>query len=201
MKKKEKAITLITLIVSVIIMLIIAGVVFHFAIGENGLFRIVDKVAKDYEQIQKEETEDLENLYSQIRVAEDSKVTLTMEQLDEYVNKKVEEKINNVKETLVSKEEYEQVKENIGKIRSGVINFGTVNASTSKSVAVSFTKPLDSDQYSVVITHTDSGKHFAYVGYRVSNKTVNGFTIAVYNNAAQTTGNFIFNYVVVPYTE
>ena len=47
--RREKGITLIALIITIIIMLILAGVVTNLAIGENGLFKIAKQAAKDYE--------------------------------------------------------------------------------------------------------------------------------------------------------
>ena len=47
--RREKGITLIALIITIIIMLILAGVVINLAIGENGLFKIAKQAAKDYE--------------------------------------------------------------------------------------------------------------------------------------------------------
>lgn len=46
--RKEKGITLIALIITIIIMLILAGVVITLTIGENGLFKIAKQAGKDY---------------------------------------------------------------------------------------------------------------------------------------------------------
>ncbi len=45
-------------------------------------------------QAQKNELADLDKLYSSISVAGDSKITITMEELDEYINEKVEVQLN-----------------------------------------------------------------------------------------------------------
>lgn len=47
--RKERGITLIALIITIIIMLILAGVVINLTIGENGLFKIAKQAGKDYE--------------------------------------------------------------------------------------------------------------------------------------------------------
>lgn len=47
--RKEKGITLIALIITIIIMLILAGVVINLTIGENGLFKTAKQAGKDYE--------------------------------------------------------------------------------------------------------------------------------------------------------
>ncbi|MCI8362477.1 MAG: hypothetical protein HFJ41_05050 [Clostridia bacterium] len=46
--KKEKGITLIALIITIIIMLILSAVVINVTVGENGLFKIAKKAAIDY---------------------------------------------------------------------------------------------------------------------------------------------------------
>lgn len=57
-RKNESAITLIALIITIIIMLILAGVVINLTINDNGIFKIAKQTAKnyinvaDYEQIQ-----------------------------------------------------------------------------------------------------------------------------------------------------
>lgn len=54
--KKEKAITLIALIITVIIILILAGVVFHLSIGENGIFKQAGFSAQIYNKEEATET-------------------------------------------------------------------------------------------------------------------------------------------------
>ncbi len=51
---------------------------------------------KEYKQAEVNEQKDLEELYSSIQIAGDSKVTLTMEELDTYINEKMEEKLNEI---------------------------------------------------------------------------------------------------------
>lgn len=47
---KEKGITLIALIITIIVLLILVGVTINFALGENGLFKIAQEARKKYEQ-------------------------------------------------------------------------------------------------------------------------------------------------------
>lgn len=47
--RKEKGITLIALIITIIIMLILAGIVINLTIGENGLFKTAKTAAREYE--------------------------------------------------------------------------------------------------------------------------------------------------------
>lgn len=60
--RKEKGITLIALIITIIIMLILAGVVITLTIGENGLFKTAKYAAKNYTNAEAKELADLNNI-------------------------------------------------------------------------------------------------------------------------------------------
>ncbi len=60
--RREKGITLIALIITIIIMLILAGVVINLAIGENGLFKIAKQAGKNYTNAEAKELADLNNI-------------------------------------------------------------------------------------------------------------------------------------------
>lgn len=66
MKKGNKGITLISLIVTIIIMLILAGVAINFAIGENGIFKLAENAGEKYENVSKKEEIDIAKLNNQI---------------------------------------------------------------------------------------------------------------------------------------
>lgn len=95
-KHKNKGITLIALIITIILMLILAGIVLNLTIGENKLFDMVKYAERKWNNSQEQEQRDLDELYSSILIAGDSKVTLTMQELDKYIDKKVNEKISNI---------------------------------------------------------------------------------------------------------
>lgn len=90
--KKDEGITLIALILTIILILIIAGVVLTLALGENGLINLSKEAAKEYKQAELNEQNDIDKLYSSIKIAENSQITLTMEELDKYIEKKMNEK-------------------------------------------------------------------------------------------------------------
>lgn len=62
--KNEKGITLIALIITIILMLILAGVVISFTIGEDGLISISKFAAKKWNNSVDEEQEELNKLYA-----------------------------------------------------------------------------------------------------------------------------------------
>ena len=92
---KTSGITLIALIITIILLLILAGVTLHFTLGENGILRNAEIAGNKYKEEEQKEKNALDEMYSKILVAGDSKVTLTMEQLDEYIKRKIDENNSN----------------------------------------------------------------------------------------------------------
>ncbi len=88
----QLGITLIALIITIILMLILAGVVLSLTIGENGLFGTAKYAVKKWNNSVEQEQKDLDELYSSIKVAGDSQITLTMEKLNEYIDNRIAEK-------------------------------------------------------------------------------------------------------------
>ena len=64
--KTEKGITLLALAVTIIIMLILAGVTLNAALGDHGLIKEAQATVNDYEDAQEEESESLEKIRNQI---------------------------------------------------------------------------------------------------------------------------------------
>ena len=67
----------------------------HFTLGENGILRNAEIAGNKYKEEEQKEKNALDEMYSKILVAGDSKVTLTMEQLDEYIKRKIDENNSN----------------------------------------------------------------------------------------------------------
>ena len=101
-----KGITLVALIITVIILLILAGVVLNLTLGERGIFNIAKKAGENYVNAQDKELADLEKLYSEIKVAtgEGSQITISMEDLNKIieskVNKGIQEKVTPLQEKV-----------------------------------------------------------------------------------------------------
>ena len=70
MKKKEKTnsegITLIALVITIIVLLILAGVTINLTLGENGIFRTAEQAGKNYTQAQEQELAGLANFENTI---------------------------------------------------------------------------------------------------------------------------------------
>jgi len=66
MSKREKGITLVSLVVTIIILIILAGVSIHLTLGENGMITMAKKAKENIELSQIEEQEKLNELYAQM---------------------------------------------------------------------------------------------------------------------------------------
>ena len=86
--KKNKGITLIALVITIILLLILAGIVLNLTLGQNGIINLAKNAKNEYENAEKNEIKDLDKLYSSIKIANGSTITLTQEELDEYIKTK-----------------------------------------------------------------------------------------------------------------
>ena len=64
--KKEKGITLIALVVTIIVLIILAGVSINMLVGDNGIITQAQKAKENMETAQIEEQKNLNELYWQI---------------------------------------------------------------------------------------------------------------------------------------
>ena len=64
---RNKGITLVALVVSIIIMLILAGVTLNIALGENGLFKMTQQVAEKYKTAQSEEESTMQEMSDELQ--------------------------------------------------------------------------------------------------------------------------------------
>lgn len=109
MKKlfNRKGITLISLVITIIILIIISTIVISIGIRENGILNKSKYAKEEYLNIQENEKEQINSLYSQMLIStnEHSKITMNIEELNKIIDEKVNEKING----LISKQlKYEE---------------------------------------------------------------------------------------------
>ena len=97
----KQGITLIALVVTIIILLILTGITINLTMGQTGILARAKEAGKNYTQATKQEEKDLEKLYSSIKVVGDSQVTLTMEELDAYIQEKMQNMSKPRKSTLL----------------------------------------------------------------------------------------------------
>lgn len=87
----KRGITLISLMITIVVLLILAGVTLSLTLGEKGIFDIAKKAGENYTNAQEKEIADLENLYSQIKIAtgDDAKITISMEDLKKIIKDEI----------------------------------------------------------------------------------------------------------------
>lgn len=97
LKQDIKGITMVALVVTIIVLLILAGIAVRLIIGDNGLLKRAQNATEKYKEAQINEEQTIEDMYSSIKIADGGSVTLSLEQLNKYIDDKVEEKISNKK--------------------------------------------------------------------------------------------------------
>jgi len=88
MKRKNTGITLVALIITVVVMLLIAGVTMALALGENGLIKTAMKASEEYEKAAKEELElmnRLADLNALIETSGEVNKVKTLSEANEYL--------------------------------------------------------------------------------------------------------------------
>lgn len=100
-KKKANGITLIALIITVIVMLILAGVAINLTVGDNGIFKKSDEGAKIYKNMVDNENESLTNVEKEMEnlMSQYHKENLTAEMVS-FTPEDVNWNVENVKQAL-----------------------------------------------------------------------------------------------------
>ncbi len=63
---KEKGITLVALVITIIILLILSGVTLNTALNENGLFKMAKKVTNEYQNSERQERDAIEEITKEL---------------------------------------------------------------------------------------------------------------------------------------
>ena len=92
----KKGITLIALVITIIILIILAGITINLTIGEKGIFNKAKYAKEEYLNSQEKEKEEVNDLYSQMMIAtnDSSKITISIEELNNLIDRRIEEKQN-----------------------------------------------------------------------------------------------------------
>lgn len=111
---KQKGITLIALIITIIILLILSGVVLNFALGNNGIFKLARNTSKNWQNSVEIETSQLNNLDSQVQhIIISSRGSITINK-EEYESLKLrvenlEKSLNTANETITELQKWKYV--------------------------------------------------------------------------------------------
>lgn len=178
---RNKGITLISLIITIILLIILAGIGINLSLGENGLFNKTKYAKEKYLNEQEEEEEKLNDLYSQILVAtgDDAKITISAKELKEIIQEEIK---NSVQQPT-------RVKNDIF-IKNIIRN--NLNYSTVTSMSNAFIKSEDGNNkikeylsYSQQDGYTvlRSGWYFINLGIEISatNTAVDGYISFILN--------------------
>ena len=117
--KKEKGITLVTLVVTIIVLIILAGVSLNATLGENGIITQAQKAKENMELARVEEEEQLNSLYEELAKGGegifDDSMADAIEKLENF-RKVIATAITNEGVTTAETDEAETMAENISKI-------------------------------------------------------------------------------------
>ena len=87
--RDTRGITLIALIITIIVLVILAGITLQLLIGENGIIDRARQAGKEYDQVAINEQRDLNELYSSILIAtnDNAQITISVEELKSFLQK------------------------------------------------------------------------------------------------------------------
>ena len=173
LKRSTKGITLIALMITVIVLLILAGVTLNLTFGERGIFNFAKKAGNNYINAQDKELAELERLYSEVKIAsgEGSEITLSMEDLNKLIDNKVQERVTPFQEeTTALREEVDKMKEkNNNYIRKTYSSLTVPKSTNGKSAVVEIdTITIEKDCKLIVSSWTQiTGQYSAQVASQV----------------------------------
>ena len=117
--KRNKGITMISLVVTIIVLIILAGVSINMVVGDNGIITIAQKAKENTELAKIEEEEQLNNLYEEFQnsggIIDDGSDTEAIEKLENF-KKIIATAITNEGVTTAETDTAETMAENISKI-------------------------------------------------------------------------------------
>ena len=92
---KNNAITLISLVITIILLIILAGIAINLSLGENGLFIKAKQAKEKYINEQVLEEKSINDLYSQIMIAtnDSSEITVSIEDLKKIIKEEVQKDV------------------------------------------------------------------------------------------------------------
>lgn len=91
--KEQKGITLIALIITIIVMIILAGVAISLTLNDNGIFTRAKMARNEYKKAEEKEKNEIEDAYGEIMLAtsDDAKITISMKDLNTLIKNKIAE--------------------------------------------------------------------------------------------------------------
>ncbi len=84
-ERSAKGITLVTLVITIIVMLILAGIVITLSIGDNGIINRAKNAAEKYKLASEEERKTLNNLYENIYLNNNKNPNINRDELESII--------------------------------------------------------------------------------------------------------------------
>ncbi len=105
--KRNTGIAMVSLVVTIIVLIILAGVSINTLIGENGIIEQAKRAKEVILNAQLSEERQLNDLYSELMIAtnDDSKITISMEDLNKLIDERIENKLQEYNKNEYSLEE------------------------------------------------------------------------------------------------
>lgn len=153
--KSQYAITLISLVITIILLIILAGIGINLSLGKNGLFNKAKYAKEQYINAQVKEKEELDDLYSQILIAtnDNAQVTISVEDLKKLIEEEVNKKIKECGNTEV----YPVLYKNDEGWNSGSITIDGLSQYEEIGVYISYGATVDQKEYVQLIRCTRAG--------------------------------------------
>lgn len=166
--KKNKGITLIALVVTIIILIILAGVSIKIALNDNGIVLRTEQATQEYKNEQVKEQEELYNMYSQLLVATNGTITVNTQELKEIVLEMVYPigsiymSTSNVSPATFLGGEWEKYSEGRTIIGDGENGGYTFTAGSTGTEVNATTNPLGEYKHTLTINEMPSHNHNYY---------------------------------------
>lgn len=204
-----QGITLISLVVTIIVLIILAGVTLNLVLKQDGIINLAKQAEKNYIVAEEQDKKDLENLYSSIMVAtgDEANITISMQDLKSLIDSRVEAKLQEDAENKIQVvESYSSENKSEGYIvysngliqEWGEITTGTITANGGTNTTINLMKKFTTANYNIQITVVASG-NWAHICSSSCNINKNTFDIRIWNLTSSDTSNIKLKWMAIGY--